>query len=85
MRDAYDIRRHPDTGKYEIPFVSKKTGNIVFTFTNVDGDKVFVYETAVCEGMNILDFPQFMAKDGQVLNLTMTTSENEYSLPLRLH
>lgn len=85
VRDAYDIRRHPDTGKYEIPFFVKTATLVAFKFIDADGDVEFIHDVDAREGMNTLSFPQFMPKDGQVLTLTMTTPESEYTLPVRLH
>lgn len=85
VEDAYDIRRHPDTGLYLIPYYVEKAGIVNFTFTNRDGVVVHTIEGTADAGNNTLSFPQFVRMDDEVYILTMTTGGKTYKLPVRMH
>ncbi len=85
-RDAYDARRHPDTGLFHIPCWLDEAGPLSFTLT-AGGDSRILYsaDTFALKGRNILAFPQFMPPDDRVLTLTLRAGDRQYALPVRLH
>ncbi len=83
--DAYDIRRHPDTGQYLIPYRCGQAGEVAFSIVDADGEALFSKKATAAKGANILFFPQFAPVDGKVLSLIMTDGRNQYNLPVRLH
>ncbi|SBV95686.1 conserved exported hypothetical protein [uncultured delta proteobacterium] len=85
VADAYDIRRHPDTGLFMIPYWAEDEGEVRFTFHAAGGDEIRSVTETAAKGRNVLTFPQFMPPDGAVLTLTMHKNGKTYSLPVRLH
>ncbi len=85
--DAYDIRRHPDSGLYEIPYWCAEAGTVLFTVANPDGGPPLLnQQEKAAKGRNCLKFPQFRARGDEILTLTMATSDGgEYRLPMRLY
>jgi len=83
--DAYDIRRHPDTGDYLIPYWSDEAGNVSFNFTDPDGRILHMATAPALKGRNTFAFAPFMRTDGEVLTLTMHTVSGSWQLPVRLH
>ena len=85
--DAYDLRRHPDTGLYSVPFWCREAGPIMLTITSPENGPPLLTKTVqAAKGRNYLAFPQFRRNDGKMLNLTMTTYDgSQYTLPIRLH
>lgn len=83
--DAYDIRRHPDTGLYEVPFFVREAGPVTFAIADLNGEQLLLEEIKANPGRNTFRFPQFMPGEDEVLTLTMQTEDKGYSLPLRLH
>ncbi len=84
--DAYDIRRHPDSGLYSVPYWCAQAGPVRFSMVGPDGAPVFSAEEEAAAGRNYLKFPQFKRKDGEIILLEMTTGpDKRYSLPLRLN
>lgn len=83
--DAHDIRRHPDSGLFVVPFQVHMPGEVIFRFTSAEGDVLHTMSVSAKPGRNELVFPQFMSPGGTALMLTMGVSGKEYSLPVRLH
>ncbi len=84
--DAYDIRRHPDTGRYHIPYWCAAPGQVTFTFTDEEGRAVLTLQENAAKGRNQLRFEQFMPPDGEIVTLHLATEGGEKaSLPVRLH
>ncbi len=83
--DAFDIRRHPDTGLFGIPYWVNEAQTVVFRFAALDGGEVHTVRVRAKAGRNMLTFPQFMPPDGAVLTLTMQAGDAVYNLPVRLH
>jgi hypothetical protein len=84
--DACDIRRHPDSGLYAVPYRTAQPGKTRFTLKDTSGNVLLEREEDAAKGRNTLLFPQFAPPDGAVLVLDMRTEDGgEYSLPLRLH
>ena len=85
--DAYEIRRHPDTGLYEVPFWAESSGRSTFALNDASGGPPLArFEVKASVGRNLLTFPQFKRSTGERLTLTMTDPEGrDHELPLRLH
>lgn len=85
VEDAYDIRRHPDTGLYQIPYYMKEAGQVTFTITDRDGVVVRTSQLNAPIGNNVLTFPQFQERSDNIYTLIMKTGAKEYKLPIRMH
>ena len=85
LRDAYDARRHPDSGLYEIPFFLNRAGTVAFTIQDDQGEVEFASEIDAPAGSGLLKFSQFTPQSEEVFTLRLRTDGGEYSLPLRLH
>lgn len=83
--DAYDLRRHPDTGLFTIPYWMSAAGSVTFTLTDVDNNVLLSLERKAFQGRNALTFAQFMTPDGRILTLTMQSGEEKHQVPIRLH
>ena len=83
--DAYDMRRHPDSGQYAVPYWMAASGTVIFRFLAADGEEIHAVTEDAHQGRNTLSFPQFMAADANTLTLIMKTANGTYSLPVRLH
>ena len=83
--DAHELRRHPDSGEYIIPYWTAEAGEVVFYFLMEDGSAVHSMVATAKRGRNYLSFPQFSQTDGKSMTLLMLEGEREYSLPIRLH
>lgn len=84
--DAYETRRHPDTGLFHIPFWTEKAGPVWFELDEQDGTHIRRIDVVARKGRNMLSFEQFMRLDGSPLVLTMHTEGGEkHRLPLKLY
>lgn len=85
--DVCDLRRHPDSGLYEVFYQSPEAGKTSFALTGPDGGPARLrLEVEAVKGRNKLAFPQFQRRTSDILTLTMKNiSGAEYSLPIRLH
>ena len=83
--DAYELRRHPDSGLYEIPYWIDEAGPVSFKLSGTDEEALINLEAAGAKGRNKLTFPQFRRKSASILTLSMSTGRGEYKLPVRLH
>ncbi len=84
--DAYDIRRHPDTGQFNIPYWTTTAGPVSFTFTDPENKTLLSLEAMAAPGRNTLTFAQFIRPNNEILTLTQRTATGEeYKLPVRLH
>lgn len=83
--DAYDLRRHPETGLYTIPFWAEKAGEADFLLADSQGVSLLMAEQPALAGRNYLTLPQFIPLGDGVLSLTMRLDGQEFTLPLRLH
>jgi hypothetical protein len=86
---AYEIRRHPDLGRYKIPFWSNEPGQarmVLFDPEYPEGPSLLDQTVSVTPGRNFLTLPDGRPGDGRLLNLTMTLPDGQaHTLPLRLH
>lgn len=83
--DAYDIRRHPDTGEYNIPYYIEQGGDVSFVLTNRSGEPVKVWNIQASAGRGVLSFPQIVALSDEVYTLTMDAKGKKYQLPVRMN
>lgn len=84
--DAVDLRRHPDTGLYTVPYYSEKAAPVTFTLERANNaTPLFSLPRIAQPGHNELTFPPFSAPDTAVYHLRMELEGNVHILPLRLH
>lgn len=83
--DACDLRRHPDTGLYTVPYHVKQGGPVVFTLKDARGAAIRTMRVQAGPGRNELTFPQFRPADDVVYTLTMSAGRASHTLPIRLH
>ena len=84
--DAYEIRRHPDTDLYAVPYWCDEAEEVFFTLTNTEDVMLFSQKNYASKGRNSLRFPQFsIPLTGELLTLTMQAGGKAYTLPLRLY
>lgn len=83
--DALDLRRHPDSGQYRIPFCSSRDGLVFFTLTDASGKAVKRFVREVRKGDGVLAFEQFAPVSPEVFILTMRSADAAARLPIRLH
>lgn len=85
VEDAYDIRRHPDTGLYSIPYYVEQNTPVTFTLTDRDGTVVRSLEQDAVMGSNLLRFPQFIGQSNDVYTLVMSAGGKKYTIPIRMN
>lgn len=83
--DAYDIRRHPDSGLYSIAFWTEEAGDVTFRFLDIEQNLLQTIPVTARKGRNSLDFQGFAPVDEKVLSLVMQVGDKEYFLPVRMH
>lgn len=83
---AHDLRRHPETGRYAIPYWCDEAGQAVFAVVDAGGRSVFEAEAAAAKGRNLLLFDHSPDPEEKGLVLIMRApDEREYRLPIRLN
>ncbi len=85
IEDAYDIRRHPDSGLYQVPYWRAEAGPAVFTLLSPTGDVLFERTEDGRKGRNSLSFPQCAPRSSTPFTLIMRLGDAEYRLPVRLY
>lgn len=83
--DACDLRRHPDTGLYAVPYQANKGGAVVLTLTDPAGATRRTFHIRAAPGRNELTFAFRPESPDAVHTLTLDTGDARHSLPLRLH
>lgn len=83
--DALDLRRHPDTGLYTVPYTCEKDCIVFFTITDASGKVLSQYTRESRKGDNVLEFPQVMENNGEKLQLSMRIGDLIAALPIRLN
>ena len=83
--DALDLRRHPDTGLYTLPYSCEKDGLVFFTLEDASGKVVRQFTREGRKGDNLLEFPQFMPVSSERLQLVMHIGELKIGIPVRLN
>lgn len=86
MPDAHDLRAHPDSGTYRLPYWSETASPVRFLLVeNEDGGALWTRVEASRTGRNWLEFHPDICRRKAGLTLVMQTGDEEYRLPLRLH
>ncbi len=81
-----DLRRHPDSGLYSVPYWCAEEGPVSFAVIGQDELPALNLNLTATKGRNYLTFSQFRRKSDETFILTMTTAKGAtYSLPIRLH
>ena len=83
--DALDLRRHPDSGLYTLPYSCEKDGLVFFTLADASGKVLKQFTREGRKGDNLLEFAQFMPATQDTLQLTMRTGDATLGLPVRLN
>ncbi len=84
--DAYDIRRHPDTGLYHVPYWVETKGSVSFLLLDAEQQPFLEQHFIAHEGRNIFTFTQHASKPTKAFTLIFTTETGEkHTLPIRLH
>ncbi len=83
--DALDLRRHPDSGLYGVPYSCEKDGIVTFTLSDASGKVLKRFTREGRKGDNVLEFEQFMPTGRDVFQLNMRTGEFSETLPVRLN
>lgn len=83
--DALELRRHPDSGCYVIPYSSESGGIVTFIITDAGGNVLKRFTREARKGDNTLEFQQFMPCEGEILTLTMRGEGFSVPLPIRLN
>ncbi len=90
FEDAYDIRRHADSGLYQIPYWLENEGFVTLQLFDSENKLVLEQKTKAFQGKNILEFEQFTLTTEATFILKMTIEnsnrdEEKYELSIRLH
>ena len=85
VQDALDLRRHPDTGLYTLPYSCEKDGLVFFSLSDASGKVLKRFTREGRAGDNVLEFAQFMPVSAETLKLDMHVGEKTISLPIRLN
>ncbi|WP_298067636.1 glucoamylase family protein [uncultured Mailhella sp.] len=83
--DALDLRRHPDSGLYTVPYGSSEQRVIFFSVTDAEGRVVKRFTREARTGENVLAFEPFAPASDEVFTLHMRSGGVSDSLPLRFH
>ncbi len=84
--EPYDIRRHPDTGKYHIPYWVHEQGLVQLELFDHAQNLVLTQTVLAHKGRNSIDFAQCVPPTTTTFTLTLTTKNHKkYSLPVRLY
>lgn len=83
--DALDLRRHPDTGLYHVPYSCESDGVVTFTMSDEAGKALKRFTREGRKGCNELRFEQFRPQSSDVFRLTMRTGERQETISVRLN
>ena len=83
--DALDLRRHPDSGLYTVPYSSSEPRLIFFSIADASGNVVKRFTREARQGNNVLEFDQFAPVSDEVFTLRMRSGEISDTLPVRFH
>ena len=81
--DAVDLRRHPDTGMYRVPYMCDAAGLVFFTLLDEGGKDVLRLTREAVKGDNLLEFDS--GEDHKKLRLVMRTGKSVAEIPVRLN
>jgi len=82
---AHDLRRHPDTGLYTVPFYCQSAGEVTFKVTDSGNRLIKEIQVSAAQGENTLSFEQFVNTTEEVYTLTMVYSGGEAKLKIRMN
>lgn len=91
IADAFDMRMHPDTGRYSLPYWNPNGGAVRLALLNGQGREIKSYHRNSISGRNYFNFTigeeVFEKYKGQKLLLTLTLSAEGrgFALPVRLN
>lgn len=85
--EACDLRRHPDSGLYEVYFHCPEAGQVSLALLGPQGGPPLLsWDLNAQAGRNRLSFPQHHRPDGEILTLRLRqASGQEHDLPVRLN
>ena len=83
--DALDLRRHPDTGLYTVPFSSENDAVVTFTLSDTEGKVLRRFTREARAGYNELTFEKFLPAGPDSYQLTMRNGDFTERLPIRFH
>ena len=83
--DALDLRRHPDTGLYTVPFSSENDAVVTFTLSDAKGKVLRRFTREARAGYNELTFEKFLSAGPDSYQLTMRNGDFTERLPIRFH
>ncbi len=85
VADALDLRRHPDSGLYCVPYSCEKDGIVTFTLSDAAGKVLKRFTREGRKGDNVLAFEQFLPAGADIYELAMRTGDFKATLPIRLN
>ena len=85
VADALDLRRHPDSGLYRVPYSCEKDGIVTFTLSDAAGKVLRRFTREGRKGDNVLAFEQFLPAGADIYELAMQTGDFKATLPIRLN
>ena len=83
--DALDLRRHPDTGLYTVPFSSENNAVVTFTLSDAAGKVLRRFTREARAGYNELTFEKFLPAGPDSYQLIMCNGDFTEHLPIRFH
>lgn len=83
--DALDLRRHPDTGLYTIPYSCEKDGLVFFDLQDASGNVIRHFTREGRKGDNLLEFAQFMPPSSERFQLIMHIGDLTAGIPIRMN
>jgi hypothetical protein len=83
--EALDLRRHPDTGRYSIPYTTESSGTVDFMIADASGKTVKTFSCNVEPGRHSLEFAPFMPITAEKLSVAMQMDGYREDLVIRLH
>ena len=83
--DALDLRRHPDSGLYVVPYSCEADAVVTFTLSDASGKVLRRFTREGRKGCNELAFSKFLPEGQDIYRLTMRTGEFSESLPIRFN
>ena len=83
--DALDLRRHPDSGLYVVPYSCEADAVVTFTLSDASGKVLRRFTREGRKGYNELEFSKFLPEGQDIYSLIMRTGEFSESLPIRFN
>ncbi|MCQ2444172.1 MAG: hypothetical protein MJ061_01580 [Mailhella sp.] len=84
--DAVDLRRHPDSGLYRLPYMLAEAGHAVFTVVSSSGRELLRREYDCEAGDHVLEFLPFAKPSSEILRVVMRLGDELVAeVPVRLN